>query len=213
MRKILTATMCAALLAGASPAVALPPTPAPSPVVAVANKVTGPLIYIMRGGADIFSTGMNVLADELTDAGIPSESLNFSHWRELVDKVRENYQTGKVPIIVIGHSWGANSALLMAQKLRETSTPVALLVLYDATADLVIPPNVNWVLNFRSQAAIGLDVQVTGGYGFHGKIETIDARNLDHIQVDKDEHLHQRTIDAIQKVMGPGAAKKAVGAG
>jgi pimeloyl-ACP methyl ester carboxylesterase len=189
----------------AAPAFPVTAAPVKQPVPVAAAKTATPLIYILRGGADIFSTGMNVLADELTAVGIPSESLNFSHWRELVERVRTNYQTSKTPIIVVGHSWGANSALLMAQKLRETSTPVALLVFFDATADLVMPPNVAYVLNFRSQAAIGLDVKVTGGYGFHGTIETVDAKDVDHIQVDKNERLHKQAIDTIVRLMGPAA--------
>jgi pimeloyl-ACP methyl ester carboxylesterase len=206
MRTFLAASAFAAALLSAAPA--LPAATDPLPQQTTAAKAAGPLIYILRGGADIFSTGMNVLADELTAEGIPSESLNFSHWRELVDTVRTNYQTKRVPIILVGHSWGANSALLMAQKLRETSTPVALLVFYDATASVVIPPNVNWVLNFRSQAGVGLNVEVTGGYGFHGRIDTVDAMDVDHIQVDKDKRLHKQTIDAIFKVMGAGSKSK-----
>lgn len=207
MRKFLAATAFAAALLPAAPA--LPAATDPLPGQIVAAKAAAPLVYVLRGGADIFSTGMDDLAVELTAAGIPTESLNFSHWQELVDTVRTNYQTRKVPIILVGHSWGANSALLMAQKLRETSTPVALLVFYDATASLVMPPNVNWVLNFRSQAAIGLQVEVTGGYGFHGRIDTIDAMDVDHIQVDKDKRLHKRTIDAIARVMGGAPKSKA----
>lgn len=165
-------------------------------------KSSTPLIYVLRGGADIFSTGMDTLADELNKRGIPAESLNFSHWRELVDTVSANYRTRRIPIIVVGHSWGANSALLMAMELKKSSIPVALMVFYDATASLVMPPNVDWVINFRSSAAIGLDITVTGGYGFQGKIDTVDAMDVDHIQVDKTARLHKQTLDAIAKVMG-----------
>jgi hypothetical protein len=58
------------------------------------------------------------------------------------------------------------------------------------------------VLNFRSGASTGANVEITGGAHFSGKIDNVTMGNLNHIEIDKREDLHKQTIDAIVKVMG-----------
>ncbi len=169
---------------------------------AVAKDSTTPPIYIMRGGLNIFSTGMDVLAKELTDKGYPAISDGFMAWRAEMDKEVAAYKAHPYPIIIIGHSYGADTALLMAYKLKDANVRVALLVFYDLTDSGRVPANVDHVLNFRSSSATGINVTVTGGFGFTGTIENVTRADLNHLNVDKAEDLHAQTIDAIAKLMG-----------
>jgi hypothetical protein len=200
MRIFMAALVCGVMLALTVPAPALSAAVDATPVAA--KKSAGPLLYLLRGGGDVFSLGMNSLARELTARGIPAAAVGFTGWRDLADKLAVNYRTRHVPVVIIGHSWGANAAILMARTLEESRIPVALIVLYDVTASQVVPPNVARVINFRSLAAIGMNVTVTGGFGFRGRIETVDSKDVDHIQVDKSERLHKLTIDAVVRAMG-----------
>ena len=112
------------------------------------------------------------------------------------------YKAHPYPIILIGHSYGADTALLMAYKLRDANVRVALLVFYDLTDSGRVPSNVTHVLNFRSSSATGINVTVTGGFGFTGTIDNVTRPDLNHLNIDKAEDLHKQTIDEIAKLLG-----------
>ena len=161
-----------------------------------------PPIYIMRGGLNIFSTGMDVLAKELTAKGYPAISDSFEDWHSQLAKIIAAYKKHPYPVVLIGHSYGAETALLMAYKLREADVTVALLVFYDLTNSGRVPSNVTHVLNFRSSSATGIDVTVTGGAHFHGTITNVTRPDLNHITIDKAEDLHKQTIAEIAALFG-----------
>ena len=83
-----------------------------------ADDATAP-IYVLRGGLNIFSTGMDMLAKELNAKGIPAVAENFMDWKDALAKIVAAYKAHPYPIVIIGHSYGANTALLMAYKLAE----------------------------------------------------------------------------------------------
>ena len=107
--------------------------------------------------------------------------------------------------VLIGHSYGANTALLMAYELRKMNIPVALLVFYDLTDSGKVPPNVDHVLNFRSSSSTGINVTVTGAAHFHGTIDNVTRADLNHITIDKQQDLHKQTIETIAKLFGKDA--------
>ena len=159
-------------------------------------------IYVFRGGLDIFSTGMNTLAGELKAKGIPAVAENFMDWHDAFSTIVKAYQTHPYPIIIIGHSYGANAALLMAYELDKSNIPVSLLVFYDLTDSGKAPANVAHVLNFRSSSSTGINVAITGGAHFSGTIDNVTRPDLNHIDIDKAEDLHKQTIDEVVSVLG-----------
>jgi hypothetical protein len=198
----LACVVVALLLAAAAPAVASAPVvDTPAAENAASTAPTAP-IYIFRGGLDIFSTGMNVLADELNKRGIKAVSENYAQWRDAFDDIVKSYRARPYPIVLVGHSFGANTSLLMSYELMKLKIPVALIALYDATDSARVPSNVRWVLNFRSGASTGANVEITGGAHFRGRIDNVTMGNLNHMEIDKREDLHKQTIDAIVTVMG-----------
>ena len=179
-----------------------------SATAASAQKADTAPIYVFRGGLDIFSTGMNTLADELNAKGIAAVAENFMEWHDALAKIVAAYKAHRYPIVIVGHSYGANTALLMAYELWKAEIPVALLVFYDLTDSARVPPNVDRVLNFRSSASTGIDVTVTGATHFAGTIDSVTRPDLNHVDIDKQEDLHAQTIAAIVKAMGATASVK-----
>ncbi len=59
-----------------------------------------------------------------------------------------------------------------------------------------------WVINYRSTSAIGGQVTVVGGRGFTGVIDNLTRPDLNHVQIDKDESLHEWTIYSIKQALG-----------
>jgi len=86
-------------------------------------------VYLLRGFADVFSGGLDQLGADLARAGIPAKVVNHGAWKSVCEKIAANQKKyGRKPVILIGHSLGANSAISMAQQLKKTGVTVTLLV-------------------------------------------------------------------------------------
>jgi surfactin synthase thioesterase subunit len=71
-----------------------------------------PHVYLFRGLADVFSTGMDTLADEPNKHGVHATSHSHTDWKAIADRAVADYKAKKEgPIILIGHSLGADAAM------------------------------------------------------------------------------------------------------
>lgn len=160
------------------------------------------IVYLFRGGADIFSTGMDDLAAKLRARGVDARSLGFASWQDVAREAKERRDKTRQPIILLGHSFGANAAVLVAQQLAKVKTPAALIILFDPTAVLQVPPNVTRLVNFYSSTVIGMNLQVQPGPQFTGKLENVAQADIGHLDIDNDVRLHDRAIRDILRVLG-----------
>jgi hypothetical protein len=183
--------------------------PVPGPNVASAQRVNTPpaaidhgYVIVLRGLMNIWSRGMDTVAKELEARGVRVHLDNHRFWKEIALELAKKYETDKsiAPIIIVGHSLGANAAVLMAEKLGQFSVPVRLLVTFDGLAHTEaaqgrISYNVKEVLNFYNSKVLG--IEMFPGKGFSGTIENVDVqgiKGLGHIKVDKNPELQARTI-------------------
>ena len=174
-----------------------------------------PHVYLFRGLADVFSTGMDTLADELNKRGVYATSHNHADWQELADKTAADYRAKKEgPIILIGHSLGADAAMEMADYLGDKGVPVALVIPFDGTQSFPAPGNVARVINFTQRDY----AYMRPGPGFRGSLNNVDLssdRDINHLNIDKSPQLHARVINEVLAVVGghrmaaPGATKPA----
>jgi pimeloyl-ACP methyl ester carboxylesterase len=160
-------------------------------------------IYLLRGLANIFSTGLDVLNQELIDRGYKNTSIhNYSECEDLAEEAAQLEQKGKGPIIIIGHSLGANSAIYMAEKMAEYDAPVRLIVSFGPSVyDLQAPANVDEVLNYYT----GNRGIIHKGEGFTGTLNNVDmddAPGVNHLNIEKNEGLHAYVISKIETVLG-----------
>ncbi len=159
-----------------------------------------PVVYLLRGGLNIFSTGMDELTAKLRAEGVDANSVGHAQWQEIAVEARQNYVANKTPIILVGHSWGALAANLIALELRKTNTPVALMILYDPTDSVKIPPNVRHVINFISNTNYANGYRATALPGFSGTIENISEPAYNHINIDNAVPLQDLSVAAILKI-------------
>jgi hypothetical protein len=168
-------------------------------------------VYLFRGLADVFSTGMDTLADELNQHGVYATSHSHNDWKSLADRAAAEFKAGKEgPIILIGHSLGADAVMEMADYLGDKGVPVALVMPFDGTQSFPVPGNVGRVVNFTQRDYAFM----RPGAGFHGSLNNVDLRgdgDIGHLNIDKVPRLHARAIKEVLAVVGghvaPVAAK------
>ena len=159
-------------------------------------------VYLLRGLMNIFSLGMDTLAEELNHRGVYATVHGYSEWESLADRAAANYRAGKEgPIILIGHSLGADAVMEMAAYLGQKGIPVALVVPFDGTQSFQASDNVARVVNLTQRDY----AYMRRGPNFHGSLANVDVssdRNIDHINIDKSPRLHARVISEVLAVVG-----------
>ena len=126
-------------------------------------------VYFIRGGFDIFSVGMNDMANELKAKGIKASSHSIMAWKGIADDIirRSKIKKGvSYPIIFLGHSLGADAAPEFANYLGENGVAVDLVIGFDATGRRVFGKGAKKVINYRS-SAVGPYIK---GPGFRGTL-------------------------------------------
>jgi len=101
-------------------------------------------VFCLRGLADVFSIGLNDLAERLRHEGIDATAASSPSWRTVGSEICRARSQGNLqgPVILIGHSYGADDAIWLARFLRRHNIEVELLVLLDATDPPAVPENV-----------------------------------------------------------------------
>jgi pimeloyl-ACP methyl ester carboxylesterase len=159
-------------------------------------------VYLFRGLADVFSTGMDTLAEELNKRGVYATSHNHADWQTLADKAAADYKAKKEgPIILVGHSLGADAVMEMADYLGDKGVPVALVIPFDGTQSFPAPGNVGRVINFTQRDY----AFVRPGPGFRGSLSNVDLRadtDINHLNIDKSPELHARVIKEVLAIVG-----------
>lgn len=159
-------------------------------------------VYLLRGLMNIFSLGMDSLAAELNKRGVYATVHNHTEYQTLADQAAARYKAGtEGPIVIIGHSLGADAAMEMANYLGAKGVPVALVIPFDGTQSLTAGPNVARVVNLTQRDY----AYMRRGSGFHGSLANVDVSsdpNIDHLTIDKSPRLHARAISEVLAVVG-----------
>lgn len=163
-------------------------------------------VYLLRGLIDVFSQGMDELGDKLRRRGVgPIVVMNHSAYDTLAAEAIANYRAGnRGPIIIAGHSFGADAAMRIAELLNEARVPVALVVGFGPTLHLKAPANVARVVNYY-QAHSAWNGVFSPGAGFRGSLVNLnldDAADITHFNIEKNARLHNETIARVMAIMG-----------
>jgi hypothetical protein len=162
-------------------------------------------VYLLRGWFGVFSTGLDALADELQSKGIKAEAIGHLAWRATVAKIVSDRAAGKTgPLVLVGHSQGANNVIEMARELEKKKIPVDLLVTLAPFMQDSVPGNVVRAMNYYQQGGWG--APLTADKGSRGKIANIDmAGDLisTHVNIDKNARVQgdiTREVLALSKI-------------
>jgi hypothetical protein len=165
-------------------------------------------IYTMRGGlGGVFSKGMNHLEDTLADNyQISASSTVWFKAKALSDSIIKRYKANELkgPIILVGHSLGANDQIAVARLLAKENIPVALLITIDPVLPLRIPSNVKQEINVYKPSFVPLfsGLSLKADNPKLTKIEnlnvdTLKGMGVNHFTIDKHQYVQKLMVDKI----------------
>src|SRR3984885_11520940 len=159
-------------------------------------------VYLLRGLLNVFSLGMDTLADELNKRGVYATVDNHTAWQSLADQAAARYKAGtEGPIIIIGHSLGADAVMEMSAYLGAKGVPVALAVPFDGTQSFAASVDIQRVLNLSQRSYVCM----RKGPSFKGTLVNFDVSSdpsIDHLNIDKSPRLHAKVIGEVLSVVG-----------
>jgi hypothetical protein len=152
-------------------------------------------VYLLRGFLNIFSLGMDDLAAKLQADGISATVTNHADADLVASRIVTAYNGGSHgPVILIGHSLGADAVVEVADALARYNIPVTLLVLFDGTAPHQIPANVITAINYTKHFMID---PVVGTHGVVSNVDLSSDASIDHLNIDTTPSLQSQTLSYV----------------
>jgi hypothetical protein len=187
------------MLAGCSGAI-IDSTTTPAPRAA-AGSVPGH-VYLLRGlVGEVFSTGFYDLAARIRERGVEATVNSMYAPGNLAGEIIAKHRRAPAPVVLIGHSSGADSAIAVASYLKAANIPVAVMFGFDPTPIAGrIPDNVDLFINLYQKTNLIGGGEMRGASSFRGRIVNVDLRDrreIIHITLDKSPVLHALVADKI----------------
>ncbi len=155
--------------------------------------------YLVRGWFNVFSTGMDTMAEELRARGIRAEAIGHLSSKSTVAKIVSERAAGQsARLVLVGHSQGANNAIEMARELKAHGIQVDLLVTLVPFLQDPVPSNVVRALNYYQ--APGWGTPLTADPDFKGELSNIDVGSqwtTFHITIDKSPEVQAAIVREI----------------
>ena len=107
-------------------------------------------VYLVRGLLGPFSMGMDKICKDLQEQGVHAMVFQHTQEGELADALAREYSATRSaePLVLIGHSLGADDVVEISRKLREQNIRVTLMITIDPVMADPVPGNVVEAINF-----------------------------------------------------------------
>ncbi|BEV44891.1 hypothetical protein [Afipia carboxidovorans] len=160
-------------------------------------------VYLLKGLANVFSTGLDNYAAELTRRRIPVTVANHTEAASLANEAARLYKAGKGPIVIVGHSLGGAASTQMAEIMQREGAKVALIVNYGPPGNQVIPGNVARVVNYYGVVG-GIAVRGPGSRASITNVNLGSDPAINHFNMEKSPRLQAKTMGQILSVLRSG---------
>jgi len=178
-------------------------------------------VYLLRGFIGIWSYGINTLGRRVSEAGIRASIYQEDQWSDLCSRIIDRYQasTDHEPLILIGHSYGADDTLRMAKRMEEHNIAVDLIITLDPVTPPKVPANVKLCYNiyqpslldslpfFRGVALVSEAPDGSNLRNVNIRKERRDLLNsdTDHFNIEKNEKIHAEVVKILKEFCPPRA--------
>jgi len=114
-------------------------------------------VVLFRGLWDVFSLGLDDLGEKAASEGYDVQIARSHTWPDAAasETTARLASSTNGPLIVGGHSYGADNAIRYCRLLEEEGLEVDLLLLLDATTPPPIPPNVTRCVHYYRTTILG----------------------------------------------------------
>jgi pimeloyl-ACP methyl ester carboxylesterase len=164
-------------------------------------------VYLLRGFADVFSRGLDQIAGSLGADGVEAHVVSHVQWRMVLrDILDDRERLGPRPIVLVGHSLGANAAIQVAEELKKRRISVQYLVTLAATEPDPVPSNVMRADNFYFRTK-GWGEPLVPAAGFSGSLRNLDFSNaggVGHFNIDKQPAIQHELLSNIEHYVRSG---------
>jgi hypothetical protein len=164
-------------------------------------------LYVFRGVGGRFATlDLDRLGERVNRQGVTAKIYEFMQWRDPAEEAIREYRAARapMPIIVLGHSAGADAALSFAERLKEERVPVSLAITLDPTRlPHDVPANVDRFINIYASMNFFGGGSVKPGGEFHGHFASVDLKNyweVPHVRMLRIGGLDEKLVDKIVRV-------------
>lgn len=163
-------------------------------------------VYLMRGVLNIFSLGMDQMANRLEQQGISASVHNHILWASVADDAAAAYKSGRIKtVILVGHSSGATVLPDMVARLSAQGVPVKLAIGLDSVFHTSLSGKVGRYINYY--IANGAGTRVEKSRNFSGSLDNVDVERvpgISHVSIDKNEVIQQKVIAEIDAAVASG---------
>ncbi len=168
----------------------------------VTHAAGTPRVILLRGWFGVFSMGLDAVTDQLKAQGINAEVAGHLSWQnEVAEILRERAAGHTGPLILVGHSQGANNVIDMARALEPSHVTVDLLITLSPFMQNRVPLNVAKAINYFQAPGWGQPLEAEPG--FRGKLINVnlaDDPTISHIGMDKSTKIQTEIVREIAAV-------------
>ena len=161
-----------------------------------------PRVVLLRGWFGVFSMGLDTVTDQLKALGINAEVAGHLSWQNEVTEILRDRSAGRTgPLILVGHSQGANNVIDMARALEQSHVTVDLLITLSPFMQNRVPANVAKAINYYQAPGWGQPLEAD--QGFRGKLINVnlaDDPTISHIGIDKSTKIQTEIVREIAAV-------------
>jgi len=161
-----------------------------------------PRVILLRGWFGVFSMGLDSVTERLKALGINAEVAGHLSWQNEVTEIVRDRSAGRTgPLILVGHSQGANNVIDMARALEQSHVTVDLLITLSPFMQNRVPANVVRAINYYQAPGWGQPLEAD--QGFHGKLINVnlaDDPTISHIGIDKSTKIQTEIVREISAV-------------
>jgi hypothetical protein len=103
-------------------------------------------VLLLRGWRDLYSAGIDDLAETLKQAGVSARVYREAQWEQVAQALAR--RPSGHPLVLIGFSYGADDVIEISRKLQAVHQPVDLLITIDPVTPPTVPDNVKICYNY-----------------------------------------------------------------
>jgi hypothetical protein len=173
-------------------------------------------VYLIRGFIGLFSYGIDRMTEKVAGTGVAANVFQEDQTAVLGATICEKYKSQKnhEPLVLIGHSLGADDAVIISKMLEKEGIPVDLLITVDPTKPPKVPGNVKLCYNYYQPSVFdgtgilrGIPLELEPGakttlYNLNIRGERKDLLEWDtnHVNIDKNTKIHAEVVKHVMEI-------------